>query len=34
MQAFVMRFGNDIGTSFLFVYADFGEYSLIRAVCS
>ena len=32
MQALVMQFGNDVGTSFLFVYADFGEYSLLRAV--
>ena len=32
MQALVMQFGNDVGTSFLFVYADFGDYSLIRPV--
>ena len=32
MQALVMKFGNDAGTSFLFVFVDFGEYSLIRAV--
>ena len=32
MQALVMQFGNDVGTSFLLVYADFGEYSLLRAV--
>ena len=32
MQALVMQFGNDVGTSFLFVYADFGEYSLLRTV--
>ena len=32
MQALVMQFGNDAGTSFLFVIADFGEYSLIRVV--
>ena len=27
-----MQFENDAGTSFLFMCADFGEYSLIRAV--
>ena len=32
MQAFVMQFGIDVGTSFLFVYADFGGYSVLRAV--
>ena len=32
MKALVMQFGNDIGTSFLFVCADFGEYLLIRVV--
>ena len=34
MQASVMQFGKDVGSSFLFVCADFGEYrySLIRAV--
>ena len=32
MQALVMKFVNDAGTSFLFVFADFGEYLLIRAV--
>ena len=31
MQALVMQFGNNVGTSFLYVCADFGEYSL-RAV--
>ena len=25
MQALVMQFGKDAGTSFLFVFADFGE---------
>ena len=32
MVALVMQFENDAGTSFLFMCADFGEYSLIRAV--
>ena len=32
MQALVMQFGNDADTSFLLVFADFGECSLIRAV--
>ena len=27
-----MQFGKDVGTSFLFVYGDFEEYSLISAV--
>ena len=27
MQALMMQFGNDVGTSFLHVCADFGEYS-------
>ena len=31
-QALVMQFGNDVGTSLLYVCADFGECSLIRAV--
>ena len=32
MQAQVMQFGKDVGTSFLFVCADFEEYSPINAV--
>ena len=32
MQALVMQLGNDVGTSFLYVFADSGEYSFIRAV--
>ena len=32
MQAYVMQFGKDVGTSFLFVCADFEEYSPINAV--
>ena len=32
MQAWMMQFVNDVITSFLYVYADFEEYSLIRAV--
>ena len=32
IQGLVMQFGNDVGTSFLFAFTNFGEYSLIRAV--
>ena len=32
MEALVMQLGNNVGTSFFYVCADFGDDSLIRAV--
>ena len=32
MQALVMQFGKDVGTSFPFLCTNFGDYSLLRAV--